>query len=106
MQSPDPRNTNRIEGYGIRASLRVKAKPIAIKGYRSKCGGSGMKAAILTQGGLSACLDRDKGLRKVGRSQPRPRRMANPSEGPNMETKGEALKIHGHGGAENLREPA
>ena len=32
MQSPDPRNTNRIEGYGIRANLRVKAKPITIKG--------------------------------------------------------------------------
>jgi hypothetical protein len=26
-QSPDLRNTNRIEGCGIRASLRVKAKP-------------------------------------------------------------------------------
>ena len=34
MQIPDPRNTNRIEGCDIRASLRHKAKPIAIKGYR------------------------------------------------------------------------
>jgi hypothetical protein len=32
MQSPDPRNTNRIEGCGTRASLRDKAKPVAIKG--------------------------------------------------------------------------
>jgi hypothetical protein len=31
MQSPDPRNTNRIEGCGIRASLHDKVKPIAIK---------------------------------------------------------------------------
>ena len=53
-----------------------------------------MKAAMLTQGGLPACLFWDKGfrkeLRKAGRSQQRPGRMANPSEGPNMETKGEA----------------
>jgi hypothetical protein len=27
-QSPDLRNTNRIEGYGIWVSLRVKAKPM------------------------------------------------------------------------------
>jgi hypothetical protein len=27
MQSPDPRNTNRIEGCDIRASLHDKAKP-------------------------------------------------------------------------------
>jgi hypothetical protein len=40
---------------------------------------------------------RDKGFRKescrVGRSQQRPGRMANPSEGPNMKTKGEALRF-------------
>lgn len=30
-QSPDPRNTNRISGCIIGASLREKAKPVAIK---------------------------------------------------------------------------
>jgi hypothetical protein len=31
-QNPDLSNTNRIEGCGIRVSLRDKAKPKAIKG--------------------------------------------------------------------------
>ncbi|MFQ6078627.1 MAG: hypothetical protein ACE5NJ_05760 [Thermodesulfobacteriota bacterium] len=48
-------NTNRIEGCGIRVSLRDKAKPIAIKGCRSKCGGCGVKAATLTRGDLLTC---------------------------------------------------
>lgn len=34
MQNPDRRNTNRIEGCDIRASLHDKAKPVAIKGCR------------------------------------------------------------------------
>jgi hypothetical protein len=98
MQSPDPRNTNRREGCDIRASLRDKAKPIAIKGDRSKCGGCGRKAPILTQGGLSACLLKRRGvpqgiLQGRQKSAEAIRRMANPSEGPNMKTKGETLRF-------------
>ena len=54
-QSSDPRNTNRIKGCGIGVSLRDKAKPVAIKRCRSKCGGCGVEAVTLTRGGLQAC---------------------------------------------------
>ena len=54
-QTSDPRNTNRMSGWIRRASLRDKAKPVAIKEGSSKCGGCGGKAAILTRGGLEIC---------------------------------------------------
>ena len=54
-QNPDPRNTNRISGCIIGASLRDKAKPVAIKRGCSKCGGCGGKVVILTRGGLETC---------------------------------------------------
>ncbi len=56
-QNSDPRNTNRISGWIRRASLRDKAKPVAIKERSSKCGGCGGKAAILTRGGLGICRE-------------------------------------------------
>ena len=77
-----------MRGCGIRASLRGKAKPIAIKGCRSKCGGGGAKAATLTRGGLQVCPRRTRdfvrdldGPAEVSRGRTR---TAGRSEGPNM----------------------
>ena len=87
-QSSDPRNTNRIRGRGTRVSPRDRAKPVAIKGFPSKCGGCGVEAVTLTRGGLQICPVRtmdfsrnSEGSAEVSRGHSR---TADQSEGPNM----------------------
>jgi len=77
-QNSDPRNTNRIAGCNTGASLRDKAKPVAIKRWGSKCGGCGVKAAILTRGDLEVCrltrspVRASEGLPEVSRGHTSP----------------------------------
>ncbi len=51
-QTREPMNKNRIRGAERRASVRVAAKPISIKGVRRISGGSARKAIELTSGDL------------------------------------------------------
>jgi hypothetical protein len=87
-QNSDPRNTNCIKGCDIGVSLRDKTKPIAIKRYRSKCGGCGVEAVTLTRGGLQTCpsgttnsVKDSDGSAEVSRGHSR---TAGQSEGPNI----------------------
>lgn len=51
----DPRDTNRIRGGTVWASLQGTAKPVVIKGPSRKCGGCAGKVFWLIPGGLSEC---------------------------------------------------
>ena len=61
-QTYEPMYKNRIRGIRCRASGRMIAKPISIKGTGCKFGGCVWKAVELTSGDLP--LVRDSGLRR------------------------------------------
>ena len=62
-QRRDPTDRNRIRGSCGRTSERLITKSISVKGHRCKFGGCGLKAGVLTLGGLRR-VPTESGLRK------------------------------------------